>query len=80
MQRLETNYGTFMVYINRLNSSDDLFHISFVDKSNKLQTAIMEPKDANWTFVNKEILPGWILDLEKQFETLLLKELVKRQH
>jgi hypothetical protein len=72
MERIETSYGSFNVYLNRIaNSQGDLYHISFVDKQNKAHVAILTRYMNQWSFVNEESIPDWIISLKGQFETLI---------
>lgn len=76
MQRLVTNYGNFNVYINRYpGSADNVFHISFVDRKNKLHVIFMREDYNRWIFINRERIPEWVLSHELQFQALILREL-----
>jgi len=72
MERIETFYGPFNVYLNRLsNSHENLYHISFVDKQNKAHVVLLTRYMNQWSFVNEENLPDWIISLKAQFEVLI---------
>jgi len=78
MEVIQTAFGLFNVYLNRLSEPDKhIFHISFVDKNNKLHSMRMHFADGKWVFINPEAYPDWLVRLEKQFSDLIMKEILK---
>jgi len=78
MEVIQTAFGLFNVYLNRLNEPDEnLYHISFVDKNNKLHSMQMHFADGKWIFVSPNTYPDWVTRLEKQFSDLIMKEILK---
>jgi hypothetical protein len=75
MKRLETIYGSFNVYVNRLISPEGIhFHLSFVDSRKKTQIVVMKKTGKGFEFINLENLPDWIVDLHSQLSGIVLKE------
>ncbi|MGZ3952496.1 MAG: hypothetical protein ACXVBZ_13945 [Flavisolibacter sp.] len=75
MERIETSYGTFNVYLNRIvTPQGNLYHISFVDKQNKAQVAILTRYMNQWSFGNEQSLPDWIIGLKGQFEIFITRQ------
>jgi hypothetical protein len=75
METLTTPYGSFVAYVNRLTEDDrDIFHVSFIDKENKLRIVRMQMGVDNCIFANPGDLPSWIVDLEQQLSDLIIKQ------
>jgi hypothetical protein len=80
MEIIQTPFGSFNVYFNRISDSEtDMYHISFVDKNNKLQIMQMQFVNNSWSFMNPELQPDWLLAMEKRFSDLVMKEVLKEQ-
>lgn len=78
MNKLETSYGRFHIYVNCLSAEDEnLIHLSFVDKNNKTHVVLMRQVNSKWVFAHPEALPHWIISLEEQFDTIATKELTR---
>ena len=77
MGTLETSYGNFSIYLNRLHGN--LFHISFVDKQNKTQFFLMRYQNDKWIFEGMNNLPDWISRMQDQLDTLIKRQLLKDQ-
>ncbi len=72
MERLQTLYGSFNVYVNKLVSNEELqFHVSFVNQKNKLHILLMQYSAGGWKIAEKENQPGWIVALEGQMNNLI---------
>jgi hypothetical protein len=77
MERIETTYGNFTVYLNRIDAPPrNLYHISFVDNRNKVHVAVLKKSINRWSFENSEKLPDWIFNLQPQFEMMIAKKLL----
>jgi hypothetical protein len=75
METLKTPQGTFTIYINPLNSPEGRqFHISFIDKQNKLHIVLMKRKEGVWVLAEPEKHPDWIKDLHCKFDELIIRE------
>ena len=73
MEKLETLYGSFNVYLNKLPSVDGLFfHVSFVDRKNKVHCILMRYHSGLWTITEREKHPAWVLALEERLRKLVL--------
>lgn len=78
METLQTPYGNFNVYLNPLYSAQgNYFHISFVDKKNKLHVILMQEKWGVWLITDPGKQPDWILALSSQLDKLIIKEQLK---
>jgi hypothetical protein len=74
------DYGNFTVYVNYLDlAQDKSFHISFVDSSKKVYVILMKESARQWIVSNEEDLPHWIIELQSQFQMLVQKELLRKQ-
>jgi hypothetical protein len=75
METLTTMYGNFNVYINQLfEAGEDIFHVSFIDKENKLQIVRMQMGLNKCSFVDPHGLPSWIIALEQQLSDIIIKQ------
>jgi len=80
METLETPYGNFTIYVNRLTlPEENLLHISFVDKRNKTHVVLMRHSMGNWVFRNIKNTPLWIVSMQDLLNDLILKQVVERQ-
>lgn len=78
MEIVKTPFGTFNFYINYIASSEEnFFHISFVDKANKMYAIVMKESDGKWIISNYLSLPSWITGLHEQFNAMIAKEILK---
>jgi hypothetical protein len=80
MELLQTPFGSFPVYLNRLFESQEItFHVSFVDKNNKLHVVLMQCTAEKSIIMNRESLPEWIVALQDQLDVMIRTELSKEQ-
>jgi hypothetical protein len=78
METLETTYGTFNIYVNRIVTQEEiLLHISFVDKQNKTHIVLMRFTSGKWSFNEPEKLPGWIVNLKDEFINAIAKNSIR---
>jgi hypothetical protein len=78
MELLETSYGTFNIYVNRIFTKEEiLLHISFVDKQNKTHIVMMRYTSGKWSFDQPEKHPSWILHLKDEFVSLIAKNSIR---
>jgi hypothetical protein len=76
MERMQSPHGNFNVYVNLLRSEGEMvFHISFVDKKNKLHVLLLRQENNAWSLMNPEQQPHWVLELLPQLQELLVKHL-----
>ena len=74
METLETIYGTFNIYVNRVITPEEiLLHISFVDKQNNTHIILMRFASGKWLFDEPERHPDWVIDLKDRFISLIAK-------
>jgi hypothetical protein len=77
MEIVKTPFGTFNFYVNYINSSEEsFFHISFVDKTNKMYAILMKESDGKWIISNHLSLPSWIIGLQEQFDAMISREIL----
>jgi hypothetical protein len=75
MKKLTTPFGSFNVYLNRLaETEEETFHISFVDKDNKVHIIMMKWASDTLSFVNVEQLPEWVFSMRQQLIDLIMHE------
>jgi hypothetical protein len=75
MEILQTPYGNFLVYVNRLDHlQDNIYHVSFVDKDNKTQVILMQRTLDGWSVSSPQNLPGWLMGLQHQLCDVVQKE------
>jgi hypothetical protein len=80
MEFLQTPFGSFTVYLNRLSESqENNFHISFVDKNNRLHVVLVQWTEEKCIIANRESLPDWIVALQDQLDVMIRKELLQEQ-
>jgi hypothetical protein len=78
MELLDTAYGTFNIYVNRIFTKEEiLLHISFVDKQNKTHIVMMRYTSGKWSFDQPEKHPSWILHLKDEFVSLIAKNSIR---
>lgn len=78
MELLDTAYGTFNIYVNRIFTEEEiLLHISFVDKQNKTHIVMMRYTSGKWSFDQPEKHPSWILHLKDEFVSLIAKNSIR---
>ena len=78
MELLETSYGTFNIYVNRIFTEEEiLLHISFVDKQNKTHIVMMRYTSGKWSLDQPEKHPSWILHLKDEFVSLIAKNSIR---
>lgn len=78
MELLETAYGTFSIYVNRVFTEEEiLLHISFVDKQNKTHIVIMRYNSGKWLFDQPEKHPAWVIHLKDEFISLIAKNSIR---
>lgn len=76
MEKLITSNGSYNVYINRLPEIDEkTFHLSFIDKNNKLHTLLMTCVNDNWQIKDDQSYDTWILALQPQLHQFIVKHL-----
>jgi hypothetical protein len=76
MEKLITSNGSYNVYINRLPEIDEeTFHLSFIDKNNKLHTFLMTCVNDNWQIKEDRSYDTWILALQPQLHRFIVKHL-----
>lgn len=78
MEVLDTSYGTFNIYVNRVVTEEEmLLHISFVDKQNKTHIVLMRYVSGKWSFDQPERYPAWVLGLRDEFINLIAKNSIR---
>lgn len=78
METLETAYGTFNIYVNRVVTQEEiLLHLSFVDKQNKTHVVLMRFTTGKWSFDQPEKLSGWIVNLKEEFINAIAKNSIR---
>lgn len=78
METLETAYGVFNTYVNRVITPEEiLIHISFVDKQNKTHIVLLRFASGKWSFDKPEKHPGWVVDLKDEFINLIAKNSIR---
>lgn len=78
METLETAYGTFNIYVNRVVTQEEiLLHLSFVDKQNKTHIVLMRFTTGKWSFDQPEKLSGWIVNLKEEFINAIAKNSIR---
>ena len=76
METIKTTYGTFNIYVNSIRGlAEDLLHISFVDKSKKLQIMVLQQSlSGQWEFDREDKYPDWIVSMKPFFDSAIAKQ------
>ena len=78
MEVLDTIYGSFNVYVNRVVTEEEiLLHISFVDKQNKTHIVLLKYILGRWSFDEPQKYPDWVIGLKDEFINLIAKNSIR---
>ena len=73
---LRTGQGGLHFYFNLVKvGSDEHYHVSVMDRTNKLQVFHMKQESGRWQIVKTENIEGWIVSMESTFEGVILEQL-----